>query len=166
MKRIYIVLVALCLLAIISCKKSSSTANAGSWTFKSQTYHATFGGYILGALTAYTGDNTPTGSLAFYFPDTVPTAGSYIVTNDYNNLPPAPGYVYVALTDTSVKNVYVISGSTHPSVTVTVTGGKATVNLPPVEMYNVNTTLPNQPPLGHPSHTDSALVTGTIIQTQ
>lgn len=166
MKRIYIVLVALSLLAIISCKKSSSTVNAGSWTFKSQTFHATFGGYILGALTAYTGDNTPTGSLAFYFPDTVPAPGSYIITNDYSNLPPAPGYVYVALTDTSIKNVYVASGSTLPSVSVTVSGGKATVNLPPVMMYNVNTTLPNQPPLGHPSHTDSALVTGTIIQTQ
>ena len=166
MKKIITAIIAVSILLITSCQKNSSTTNAGSWTFKSNTYHATFGGYILGALTAYTGDNIPTGSLSFYFHDTIPVAGTYTATNDYSTIPPLAGNVLVELTDTSLKNVYVISGSTIPNVTVTVSGGKATITLPPVEVINVNTTLPNLPPVGYHTKTDSSLVSGTIIQTQ
>ena len=139
------------------------------WTFKSNTYHATFCSYIYHALTASTETNTPPGSLAFYFPDSVGITGTYTVTNVIQSHYPfkiAPGYVYVQLTDSSQNNFWVISGSTTPQVTLTVSAsGLATATLPPVMMVNVNTAFPNVAPIGALSGTDSSLVSGTIFQT-
>jgi hypothetical protein len=170
MKNIIAIALSICLLVVTSC--NTATVNptaAGTWTFKSNTYNASQAFYILGALDAYTGNSSPTGSISFYFSDTFPRLGSYTVTNS-QAFPPAAGQVYVQLTDTSLYNAYVISGSTHPQVTVTVSAAnKVTVYLPPVWVTNVNTTpaTPNgQLYVGFPSYTDSSLVTGTIIQTK
>jgi hypothetical protein len=83
---------------------------------------------------------------------------------------PDSGYVYVQLTDTSIANYYVPTGSSAPTVTVTkAANGFVTVVLPPVEMWNINNSL--GAPLfftyivGDTTHRDSSLVAGKIIQT-
>jgi len=105
-----------------------------------------------------------------------PKLSSYIVTpilgrvGYSTNFSPDSGYVYVQLTDTSVYNYYVVSGSTTPSVTVSRVNTSDTskhfytVTLPPVMMININN-APSFPQPGYQTHTDSSLVSGTIIQT-
>ena len=164
MRKILVIML-LSILIVASCKKNTITTNAGTWTFRSTTYHGTSGSYIQGALTAYTGDNTPTGSIAFYFSDTAPRLASYTVTSN-NIVPPAPGQVFIVLTDTAATQSYWPTASTIANVTVTTTAGKVTVTLPPVMMKNINNIPFFDPQVGAPTGTDSALVSGTIIQTQ
>ena len=157
------------ILLLTACATNVST-DAGSWTFHSTTYKATQAYYVLGGLAAYTGNNNPTGSLALWFNQsnvTWPaTAGTYILTNSY---PPAPGYAFMQITDSSVCNAWTITGSSTPSITVVTShhDSIATVTIPPVMVVNINT-----PPFGSsnifgkPTGTDSSLVAGTIIQTR
>ena len=173
MKKTFYISISLVLLVLASCSKTNNATSGGSWTFKSQTYSASFCSYVLGSVTASTEGATPAGSLAFYFPDTVPAPGTYTVTNTFSYpLTIAPGQVFVQLTDTAVNNYYTISpsvmnGNNIPSVTVTKSSkGFVTITLPPVMMVNVNTTYPNLPPVGYHTGTDSSMVAGTIIQTQ
>ena len=153
---------------LAACAKNVNT-DAGSWTFHSSTYKATQAYYVLGGLAAYTGNNTPTGSLALWFNHSDTTwpakAGTYILTNSY---PPAPGYAFMQITDSSVCNAWTITGSSTPSITVTsFQDTLIKVNIPPVMVVNINT-----PPFGSsnvfgkPTGTDSSLVTGTIIQSR
>lgn len=162
------------ILALAACSKNVST-NGGSWVFHNQTYHATQAYYILGGLAAYTGANVPTGSLALWFNSPTDTTwpvkvGNYILTKTY---PPAPGYVFLQITDTSIRNSYSISGTTTPIVTVdTLSNGFYVVTIPPVEVINTNDSIQIQVPpfsyiyIGKRSGTDSSLVSGTIIQTK
>ena len=157
------------IVALAACSKNVST-DAGSWTFHSTTYKATQAYYVLGGLAAYTGDNTPTGSLALWFNrnDTLwpAKAGTYTLTNIY---PPSPGYAFLQITDSSLCNAWTISGSSTPSITVVRTHNDsvAIVTIPPVMVVNTNT-----PPfggslaIGKPTGTDSSLVAGTIKQTR
>ena len=71
MKKIIIIALAVSLLAITACQKSTSTVNGGSWTFKSNTYNSNFTNWVLGAFTSYTVKNYPTGSLALTFYDSI-----------------------------------------------------------------------------------------------
>jgi hypothetical protein len=145
------------LISLSSCHKGG-TLNGGSWVFKSQTFHATFCGYVYGAVTGFTGTGDPSGSLAFYFHDTVPKPGTYLITN--SGVPPDPGYVYIQLTDTSnVYNYVASSSAASTSVTVTVAqNGFVKIILPPVQ-------LTNKTNISGPLYTDSSLVFGTIMQT-
>jgi hypothetical protein len=166
MKNIILTALASIILISSACKKINATSG-GTWSFKSTTYNASFCSYVSGALTASTETATPSGSLAFYFSDSFPPQlNSYIVTNVF---PPSPGYVFVQLTDTSIANSYVVTGSNPVTVTVTKGAkGYVTATLPPVEMYNVNNSvsLGSQITIGYPTHTDSSLVTGKVTQTQ
>lgn len=193
---------------IASCKKQNAPNSGGTWVFHNQTYTAPFCSYVLGALTASTENNTPAGSIAFYFYDGIsnatfnawaaqyrathpgqdttytrpistfpPKLGSYKVApilgriGYTTNFSPDSGYVYIQVTDTSVYNYWVVSGSTIPSVTVSRVNTSDTsqhfytVTLPPVMVVNINND-PSYPPSGAKTGTDSSLVSGTIIQTQ
>jgi hypothetical protein len=174
MRKILPIALVICILA--SCAKPGASTNGGTWTFHSNTYKATQAYYVLGSLTAYTGTNVPTGSLALWFKagntgaDTFattwpPKPGTYILTNSY---PPPVGYAFIQLTDSSLFNSYTITGSTTPSITVTtVHDTLVSVNIPPVMVINTNGTPPFYPQIiGKPTGTDSSLVSGTVIQTQ
>lgn len=167
------------LVSISSCSKLNTPNSGGSWIFKNQTFTAPFCSYVLGALTASTETNTPSGSIAFYFYDSSsnytvqhhvglarpnftfpPKLSSYKVSRVF---PPDSGYVYIQLTDTAVYNYYQVTANSTTSVTVTIDTVKkfVTVTLPPTEMINYNNYGS-----GYPSNTDSSLVSGTIMQTQ
>ena len=171
----------LVIIAVVSsCSKQNNSNSGGSWIFKSQTFTAPFCSYVLGALTASTETNNPSGSIAFYFYDSTsnsyvqhhlgttrpnftfpPKLSSYKVTNVF---PPDSGYVYIQLTDTAVYNYYQVTPNSNTIVTIQIkdTATKfLTVTLPPTEMINYNNFGS-----GVPSNTDSSLVSGTIIQTQ
>jgi hypothetical protein len=144
-----------------SCKKGNNAASGGSWTFKNQTYSASFCNYILGALTAQTGASDPTGSLALYFPDTIPVAGTYTVTNQFS-FPPAQGYVFIQVTDSATTNFWQIKNNNSAQVTVTLSSaGLPSVTIPPMMLINHNSAAP----VGAPNNTDSSLVSGTITLT-
>jgi hypothetical protein len=171
MRKIFFIVPALIVLIMPSCKKAVDT-DGGSWIFKSTTYVSTQTNYLLGRWVANTGTGNPTGSLSFYFWDTIPKAGTYLITggfnNNYGSQPVPTGYVYVQLTDSSIYNSYAPTGSVTQSVTVdTNSAGKYTFKLPPIEMVNYNNSYVI---LGYstgvPSGTDSSLVSGTIYQTQ
>ncbi len=153
--------------AVSSCHKPNGATSGGSWTFKSTTYTASFCSYILGGLCASTETSTPSGTLTFYFPDTIAMAGTYTIVNSYgNNLFIPAGHVYIQLTDTARTNIYIPTASaTTTQVTVTISNDSIpTVSLPPIMMVNVqNQTL--APLQGYPSGTDSGLLTGKITQT-
>jgi hypothetical protein len=185
MKKTYSI-ACLIIILVTSCHKGNNQTSGGTWSFKSQTYNASFCSFINGALTASTETSNPTGSLAFYFYDSTsnatllyllyhgddsttrqsfsfpPKLQSYKVTNSF---PPDSGYVYVQLTDSAAYNSYQITANSTAVVTVSkAANGFLTVNLPPVEMINVNND-PYSPKSGFPSYTDSSLVSGKIIQT-
>lgn len=114
--------------ALAACTKTSKPTG-GSWTFKGVTYAPTFVNYVLGAFTAYTEQNFPSGSLAFTFCDTfstIPrtsaiTTAPHTGTYHLSNLnPPDSGYVFVRMTDTSATRNYVSIFSSTDIVTVTV----------------------------------------------
>ncbi len=139
MKRILAAVLLISLL-IGACSKTTKQT-AGSWTFNNVTYSPTFANYVLGAFTAYTQENMPTGSVAFTFYDTTdkyfydtshlnifltpyatpPRMGTH--TYYLTNLnPPSPGYVFVRLTDTSATRNYVCVPTTNDSITVSFDG--------------------------------------------
>ncbi|MBS1624148.1 MAG: hypothetical protein JST83_09030 [Bacteroidetes bacterium] len=130
MKKILIA-VSIIAIAAAACSKTKGK-DGGSWTFKGVNYKPTFVNYVLGAFTAYTQENLPTGSLAFTFSDSIsyrtidsiraqykratnrdttipkpvgaPRLGTYMVTSTN---PPDSGYVFVRMTDTAPKRTYV-----------------------------------------------------------
>src|SRR5665213_3447956 len=114
MKKTISIAFCLSLLAIAACNKSNIDKDGGSWTLHANTYKATQAFYVLGGITAYTGEtNNPSGSLALWFrnageSDSIsiswpPKDASYILTNVYS---PAIGFVFFQLTDTSVYYSY------------------------------------------------------------
>jgi len=166
---------------LASCAKNIST-NGGQWTLNSLTYKATQAYWVQAGLVATTGTGVPTGSLTIWFRDIYsldtasgtswpPKFPSYILSTSF---PPAPGYAFIQLTDSSQYNSYNITGSTTPTITVISSVKSAgdtlvTVTIPPVMVVNTNGTPPSlngQRYIGKPTGTDSSLVSGTIIQTQ
>lgn len=176
MKNLIVIALSIYLLVIASCNKNAPATNGGTWTLNGNTYKATQAFYVLGGISAYTGEsNVPSGSLSIWFRDNGPTdtlqttwkpkGNHYILTNSF---PPAAGYAYMQLTDTSAYNSYVITGSTTPQITVDTTSkGLLTITIPPVMVVNVNGTPVYFPSIiGLPSGMDSSMVTGTVLQTQ
>jgi hypothetical protein len=163
------------ILTLMACGKNINT-NGGSWIFHNQTYKATQAFYVLGGLTAYTGTGVPTGSLALWFRDSAgygtnwpPHLHTYTLCKSY---PPDSGQVFMQLTDTSIRNSWVITGNTTPYVTVApYHDSLITVNIPTVMVVNTNDSIQLLVPpfsyfyIGKPSGTDSSLVSGTVIQT-
>lgn len=178
MKKILSIATSICIIAATySCHKGNSALSGGSWIFKSTTFNASQAFFIEGALSAYTGESTPTGSISFtFFDGTQPgdTSGrnytyppknhSYRLTN---TLPLSAGYVYVMLTDTSVNQCYLTTNAANGTIVTvdTSASGKLIVTLPPVYAVNVpsNALLPVS--ISN-AGSDSSLVSGTIKQTQ
>lgn len=172
MKKTIFVTCAICCLLIYSCSKKAGT-DAGSWTFKSQTYHASFVSWVLGTYCGYTGTSFPTGAIQFTFCDTfsnldrttpsgfnpppsmwtIPKGTTYHISS---NNPPDSGYVYITMSDTSVKRIYVSRHNESYTVTVTKSadGKKFSLSFPSVEL------LSNQ------DGSDSSQLSGTLTQTQ
>jgi len=173
------IIATLCIFVLASCSKLNTSTNGGTWTLHSQTYHATQAYYVLGGLVAYTGTGVPTGSFTIWFTDTVhkdydtntktswpPRYSTYELGTVY---PPIAGKAFIQLTDSSVYESYVITGSTTPNISVAFNKDSSlvTVTIPPVMVKNIRGVSPiDNSTFGKPSGTDSSLVSGTIIQTQ
>jgi len=156
------------MLALIACNKNLP-ADGGSWTLHSTTYKATQAYYIFGGLSAYTGTNIPTGTLQLWFSDSTvttrwPKHTSYTLTNSY---PPDSGYAFMQITDSSLYNSWMITGSTTPSVTIApYHDSLITITIPQVMVVNTNTTPVYFPQvIGKPTGTDSTPMFGTINRT-
>jgi hypothetical protein len=180
MKKIFFISILL-VLVIASCKKSSSSHDAGTWTLNGLTYKGQYGAFVRGSLISYTLDNAITGTISLTFNDGrftgnvdttfgpqpyhSDTVVSYTLTGTY---PPPVGSVYLQLTDSSLYNSYAITGSTTPKVTLELIGGKYKATVPPVMVVNNNqtpATLNGPLNVGAATGTDSSLVSGTLIQT-
>lgn len=136
------ILAALMLISLLigACSKSTKHS-AGTWTFKNVTYSPTFANYVLGAFTAYTQENLPSGSLAFTFYDTTdrahndtfgittfltpyataPRVGTFTYHLSDKN-PPPMGYVFVRMTDTAATRSFICVPSDSAGVTVNFDG--------------------------------------------
>ena len=184
MKKIIVVILAVCLLAITACQKSNSGVSGGSWTFKSNTYNSNFTNWVLGAFTSYTVKNYPTGSLALTFYDSISNTTidsievryhrAHVGTNapDTNVLrpeysvpknttyrishvnPPDSGFVYLFFSDSSATRYY----TSLPSATAIVTVTKAADG-------KLTVNIPGVEMLSTKNSSDSALLIGNITQT-
>ena len=163
------------IIALAACGKNTNT-NGGSWVFKNQTYKATQAFYVLGGLAAYTGTGSPTGSMTLWFRDSAglgtnwpPQHRIYSLSNNY---PPDSGQAFMQITDTAIRNSWVVTSNKIVYITVdTLSNGFHTITIPPVEVINNNDTIDPLNPLafiriGGRSGTDSSLLSGTIIQTK
>ena len=138
MKKILLSAVAFGLIAA-SCKKKEDNNGGGgggttygNFTVGTTTYTATTaaGGGSAAALIASTTSGGTGGSLTFIFPgSTLPTAnGTYKV----GSILPGPGEVTVSFQWANPIKSYYSTGNDNINATVTVAGGKITVDLPKI----------------------------------
>lgn len=165
MKKIIIAFLALGILTAYSCKKST-TADGGSWTFKSNTYKVTSAttntfvdyGYGVRAriLTAISSDNGQYNQVQFAFKRLPTQDASYNVIPD--TYPDTVVNVAVSLKLTKGsgydQTMYTPDPSVSTVATVTVQNGKIKVSIPATDMVNVS------------DSTDHGSLSGDIIQTQ
>lgn len=141
MKKTIFAIIAIGLLTITSCTKSSST-NGNSWTFRTVTYNTTSCTGFTNTLSASNVTNTNTttfGTLTCtFFGTTLPAnGGTYTVVSGT----PING-TQVAITGTTAgsTNSYKSTGGNgnNQTVTINVSGGKVSVNGSGVELVNVS----------------------------
>jgi hypothetical protein len=146
-------------LLVSACSKTKSPSY-GTYTINSQTYDVGFADWVLGYFVGNTVKNAPTGTIALewggitgYYVPTLPTNGTYAVSTVD---PPAPGFVYIRVTDTSATRSYVSRERPTGQVTVTIdTGGRnLSVNISNVQMFSDK----------NPS--DSAILNGSFHQSR
>jgi len=129
MKKVLFSAMALALLATSSCKKDDDNGSSQNFTVGSTTYNVVDGGVINGpSVVATSGDLNALSSMTIYFNgmSAPTTSGSYKVVA---SSPAANEVSFV----TSVNNngaVYTSTGNGTVNATVTVSGGKITVNMP------------------------------------
>ena len=131
MKKISLALVLCSMLFMTSCNTSSLLG--GSWSFKNIGYTAftCVGSTTLKTLTASTATTTDQDNVVCHFSSFPPAAGTYTITN----VPVSSSdQVYVIL-NVGTK-VYTIDNSASGSATVTVSGSKISVTIPPVNFSN------------------------------
>lgn len=126
MKKILLSAAAFALLATVSCKKSddSSSTPSNSWTVGTNTYTSISTSLLSNNLIAATGTGTATNGIIINFGGT-PAAGTYKVVSA------SPGANQLTFSTTSSTGTsYSATGNDNVSATVSVSGGKVSVNMP------------------------------------
>jgi len=153
MKKILIGFLALSMLTIVSCKKTT-TVNGGTFTFKGTSYNVTS---AIGNTTTdnslvcvNSGSNTYN-QVIFTFVSSIvggaqvlpyPTAGTYTVVSGTPDSTGTQVNVSLVLTTGATYNAktYAVDPSANVSATVTVSNGELKITLPAVNMINVHDT--------------------------
>jgi hypothetical protein len=154
MKKLIFISTLIALICVSSCKKSDINA-AGSWAFEGVRYTAGSAAFSTSdsALTATSGSNSNSGTLAFYFPSATVRSGSYKVAN-FDSLPLPSDQLYIKFINGSSSFYYFSEGNDNVNATVTVSpAGKISVTV--VSVYLKAYSRPTS---------DSAQLTATIHQ--
>ncbi len=143
MKRFLFLATAAALLTVMACKKKddnntnnpTSTAG-GTWTVGSKTFTATSSSFLSNTLTMMNGTN----AIQFRFLSAPTTNSTYNVTEDLT--PSNTNDVSVFVTEGTTTASYMVANTQNAKATVTVSGGKLSVSMPTIYVWDPSSSTP------------------------
>lgn len=140
MKRLPAIILLSTILMISACKKSSTSASIGHWSFAGTSYNASTATFSKSDSTLSASNDE--GKLTVYFPDDQVRSGSYLIVN-YDSVPLHDGQVYIRFIQTASSQYYFSTGADAMSADVTLSpSGKINITIPATYLQSYSNPTP------------------------